>query len=54
MLFCGKLQRHVQKLIAGPGVYVCDECLDLMVEIMREESPGGRTLDRPGHGEAGS
>ena len=50
--FCGKLQRHVQKLIAGPGVYVCDQSLDLMVEIMREESPGGPTLDRPGHGEA--
>jgi ClpX C4-type zinc finger len=38
--FCGKSQRQVKKLIAGPGVYICDECLAFMVEIMREESPG--------------
>jgi ClpX C4-type zinc finger len=35
--FCGKSQRQVRKLIAGPGVYICDECVDLMVEICEEE-----------------
>src|SRR3974377_812790 len=31
--FCGKSQRQVKKLIAGPGVYICDECIDLCNEI---------------------
>lgn len=35
--FCGKTQRHVRKLIAGPGVYICDECIDLCNEIIAEE-----------------
>lgn len=35
--FCGKTQREVQKLIAGPGVYVCDECVELCNEILRDE-----------------
>lgn len=35
--FCGKTQKQVQKLIAGPGVYICDECIDLCNEIIREE-----------------
>ncbi|MEO1445876.1 MAG: ClpX C4-type zinc finger protein, partial [Cyanobacteria bacterium J06635_11] len=35
--FCGKSQEQVQKLIAGPGVYVCDECVDLCNEILDEE-----------------
>lgn len=35
--FCGKSQRQVRKLIAGPGVYVCDECIDLCNEIIDEE-----------------
>ena len=35
--FCGKSQRQVIKLIAGPGVYICDECIDLCNEIMEEE-----------------
>src|ERR1700692_128585 len=35
--FCGKSQKQVKKLIAGPGVYICDECLDLCNEIIREE-----------------
>lgn len=35
--FCGKSQEHVQKLIAGPGVYICDECVNLCNEIMDEE-----------------
>lgn len=36
--FCGKSQHEVRKLIAGPGVYVCDECIGLCNEILREES----------------
>ena len=35
--FCGKSQRQVKKLIAGPGVYICDECIDLCNEILDEE-----------------
>ena len=35
--FCGKTQRQVIKLIAGPGVYICNECIDLCNEIMEEE-----------------
>ncbi len=35
--FCGKSQRQVKKLIAGPGVYICDECIDLCNEIVDEE-----------------
>ena len=35
--FCGKTQRHVKKLIAGPGVYICDECIELCNEIIAEE-----------------
>jgi len=42
--FCGKSQEQVRKLIAGPGVYICDECIDLCNEILEEELvevPGG-------------
>jgi ATP-dependent Clp protease ATP-binding subunit ClpX len=35
--FCGKTQKQVKKLIAGPGVYICDECIDLSHEIIQEE-----------------
>ena len=35
--FCGKSQKQVKKLIAGPGVYICDECIDLCNEIIDEE-----------------
>ena len=35
--FCGKIQEKVKKLIAGPGVYICDECVDLCNEILEEE-----------------
>jgi ATP-dependent Clp protease ATP-binding subunit ClpX len=38
--FCGKSQRQVKKLIAGPGVYICDECIDLCNEIIEEELAG--------------
>jgi ATP-dependent Clp protease ATP-binding subunit ClpX len=36
--FCGKNQTQVLKLIAGPGVYICDECVDLCNEIIVEET----------------
>jgi ATP-dependent Clp protease ATP-binding subunit ClpX len=50
--FCGKSQRQVKKLIAGPGVYICDECIDLCNEIIDEEAApaaafDGRDLPRP-------
>ena len=35
--FCGKTQKQVKKLIAGPGVYICDECIDLCNDIIAEE-----------------
>ena len=35
--FCGKTQKQVKKLIAGPGVYICDECIDLCNEIILDE-----------------
>ncbi len=37
--FCGKSQKQVKKLIAGPGVYICDECIGLCNEIIEEEFP---------------
>jgi ATP-dependent Clp protease ATP-binding subunit ClpX len=37
--FCGKHQRQVNKLIAGPDVYICNECVDLCVEIIAKERP---------------
>ena len=43
--FCGKSQRQVKKLIAGPGVYICDECIDLCNEIIDEELSAPATLD---------
>ena len=43
--FCGKSQRQVKKLIAGPGVYICDECIDLCNEIIDEECAPAPTLD---------
>lgn len=51
--FCGKTQREVKKLIAGPGVYICDECIDLCNDIIIEEkdredtSKGGFRVPRP-------
>ncbi|HCJ4337152.1 TPA: ATP-dependent Clp protease ATP-binding subunit ClpX, partial [Listeria innocua] len=35
--FCGKTQDQVRKLVAGPGVYICDECIELCNEIIEEE-----------------
>jgi ATP-dependent Clp protease ATP-binding subunit ClpX len=43
--FCGKSQRQVKKLIAGPGVYICDECIDLCNEIIDEELTAPAQLD---------
>ena len=43
--FCGKSQRQVKKLIAGPGVYICDECIDLCNEIIDEELTAPSHLD---------
>ncbi len=37
--FCGKSQHEVKKLIAGPSVFICDECIDLCNDIIREEVP---------------
>jgi len=43
--FCGKSQRQVKRLIAGPGVYICDECIDLCNEIIDEELTSPVTFD---------
>ncbi|MEB3184893.1 MAG: ATP-dependent protease ATP-binding subunit ClpX [Cyanobacteriota bacterium] len=55
--FCGKSQEQVRKLIAGPGVYICDECIDLCNEILDEElvdgqGSGGRSAPEPTRGKA--
>ncbi|GAB3701646.1 ATP-dependent Clp protease ATP-binding subunit ClpX [Mariniluteicoccus flavus] len=42
--FCGKSQKQVKKLIAGPGVYICDECIDLCNEIIEEEFSEGSDI----------
>ena len=47
--FCGKSQHEVRKLIAGPSVFVCDECVDLCNDIIREETDA----DEPAQGRAG-
>ncbi len=47
--FCGKSQHEVKKLIAGPSVFICDECIDLCNEIIRDELPA--TDAREGKGE---
>ncbi|QPN62442.1 ATP-dependent protease ATP-binding subunit ClpX [Synechococcus sp. CBW1004] len=48
--FCGKSQEQVRKLIAGPGVYICDECIDLCNEILDEELVEGQASQgRPSH-----
>jgi len=43
--FCGKLQDQVKKLVAGPGVYICDECIELCNEIIEEELSDDLSLD---------
>ncbi|MBP7666472.1 MAG: ATP-dependent Clp protease ATP-binding subunit ClpX, partial [Burkholderiaceae bacterium] len=37
--FCGKSQHEVKKLIAGPSVFICDECIELCNDIIRDEAP---------------
>ena len=44
--FCGKSQHEVRKLIAGPSVFVCDECITLCNDIMREEIQGSQKTDK--------
>ncbi|MEX8517865.1 MAG: ATP-dependent Clp protease ATP-binding subunit ClpX [Leptothrix sp. (in: b-proteobacteria)] len=39
--FCGKSQHEVKKLIAGPSVFICDECIELCNDIIRDEAPAG-------------
>ncbi len=41
--FCGKTQKEVKKLIAGPGCYICDECIELCNDIIYEDSVKGKT-----------
>ncbi|MCS1351474.1 ATP-dependent protease ATP-binding subunit ClpX [Mechercharimyces sp. CAU 1602] len=43
--FCGKSQDQVRKLVAGPGVYICDECIELCNEIVEEELGGDEEMD---------
>ncbi|AKP73304.1 ATP-dependent Clp protease ATP-binding subunit ClpX [Piscirickettsia salmonis] len=45
--FCGKSQHEVRKLIAGPSVYICDECVSLCGDIVREELKEGETSEEP-------
>ena len=47
--FCGKSQHEVKKLIAGPSVFVCDECVDLCNDIIREELLDVKTEDKEEH-----
>jgi ATP-dependent Clp protease ATP-binding subunit ClpX len=49
--FCGKSQEQVRKLIAGPGVYICDECVDLCNEILDEELFDASNVPNPGRRE---
>ena len=44
--FCGKNQEDVKKLIAGPSVYICDECVDLCIDIIDEEVKSDADLNR--------
>jgi len=43
--FCGKSQNEVKKLIAGPSVFICDECIDLCNDIVREELQEAKAAD---------
>ena len=46
--FCGKSQHEVRKLIAGPTVYICDECVELCMDIIREENKSSTLKSREG------
>ena len=45
--FCGKSQHEVKKLIAGPSVFICDECIELCNDIIRDEAPSDASLGKP-------
>ena len=45
--FCGKNQHEVKKLIAGPSVFICDECIDLCNDIIRDEVPAEGASSKP-------
>ena len=44
--FCGKSQAQIDKLIAGPGVYICNECVDLCCDILSENQPAEGERER--------
>src|SRR5271157_1728473 len=46
--FCGKSQHEVRKLIAGPTVFICDECIELCMDIIREENKSSLVKSRDG------
>jgi ATP-dependent Clp protease ATP-binding subunit ClpX len=46
--FCGKSQHEVRKLIAGPTVFICDECVELCMDIIREENKTSLVKNRDG------
>src|SRR5258708_34304325 len=46
--FCGKSQHEVRKLIAGPTVFVCDECVELCMDIIRDENKSSLTKSQDG------
>ncbi|MBQ0131216.1 MAG: ATP-dependent Clp protease ATP-binding subunit ClpX [Comamonas sp.] len=46
--FCGKSQHEVKKLIAGPSVFICDECINLCNDIIRDEVPGNNVREARG------
>jgi ATP-dependent Clp protease ATP-binding subunit ClpX len=46
--FCGKSQHEVRKLIAGPTVFICDECVELCMDIIREENKTSMVKSREG------
>jgi len=47
--FCGKSQHEVKKLIAGPSVFICNECIDLCNDIVRDDADGGETAKSTGN-----
>ncbi|MDT7835238.1 ATP-dependent Clp protease ATP-binding subunit ClpX [Aquabacterium sp. OR-4] len=49
--FCGKSQHEVKKLIAGPSVFICDECIELCNDIIRDEAPAEGAAAKPGKSE---
>src|SRR5262249_54099790 len=51
--FCGKSQHDVAKLIAGPAVFICDECVGLCTDIVRDETPIWKVLSLLAEGEKG-